>query len=235
MLGFLGRAIGGIFSGIGNLFGHRKQVQAQRETNEWNAQLAREQMNFQERMSNTAYRRAVADMKAAGLNPILAAHSAASTPSGAMATMQNPESQSSEHYGSAARMAALEGRAMESNIAHTNATTSKVDNEKENLNADTILKSAGAATSAAQRQLYDDQAALTRANTAATIQRMLQDKEIFDLSKGYRRAESEFWTKGGSSAYGYHRLGPLGTAASVVGPDVSSALQRGYDFVKGLF
>lgn len=132
-----------IAAGIGaaaNVFSAKSAEKAADKANQQTAQSAREQMEFQERMSNTAHQREVRDLEAAGLNPILSANAGASTPGGAMSTFQNVKANTPERIATSARMVSdsLMNRA---NVNLTNETA-RTQKTQQILNAANSAKAA---------------------------------------------------------------------------------------------
>lgn len=144
-LGFLG-GVGKVLSGVGSIvggvlgagasiFGAQKSAEGAASANEMSMEEAERNRQWQEHMSSTAHQREVADLKKAGLNPILSAfNTGASTPKGGQASFENPYASATEAaagVNSALRMMTLENEKlqMEKNLSAASADRERSQTE----------------------------------------------------------------------------------------------------------
>lgn len=194
--------------GVGALLGGALGFIGGERTNSANAAISRAQMDFQERMSGTSYQRAVGDLKAAGLNPMLAYQNPATTPPGS--TYQAVDSLEKAGAGSA--------RSIEFQLVKEQIQTQR--EQQGNIAADTVFKEAqtdalsnetminkyfGGPKSIemarealynvqVHRELMGAQTAQARENTKvaiATIDKVLQDIKTGEASEDKLKAETK--------------------------------------------
>lgn len=134
LLAGIGTALGGPIGGIaGSLIGGLFGASGAKDQRKWDARQAQLNRNWQEHMSNTAVQRRMADLQAAGINPILAGRYDASTPAGAMpAGSSNVAS------------AGIQGASTAMGIQMAKAQLANLREQTFNIRADTEQKRAGA-------------------------------------------------------------------------------------------
>lgn len=170
--------VSGLSSGMTGLF----NMNSTQQTNAQNLQIAQMNNQFQEQMSNTAYQRGMADMKAAGLNPILAYQKGgASAPTGTVPTMQAPKMETNP-VGDAIGTY-MNVRSNAANTAKTVQDTAVSAAQKNNIDADTLskLEMPASIRAGTGKTLADTD--LSRATKRLTDTRNLTEEQVANLRK----------------------------------------------------
>lgn len=134
--------IGAVGSFLGQNSANQSNKDLAQQANQFNAAQTKEQMDFQERMRATQYQTTVADLKAAGLNPMLAYTQGGAGNIAGSAASAAPPPRLESALGNAAQSAAVSAQAMNNVLTNRliQAQTQKTDTEADNIQADTVNK-----------------------------------------------------------------------------------------------
>lgn len=101
-------------------------------TSAFNVHEIRQNRRFQRNMANTAHQREVADLRAAGLNPMLSINKGADVPTGQPATVDNSAAQVGSKYMANSQTAA-QMRLTQATINDTNSAAALKDAQKDDV------------------------------------------------------------------------------------------------------
>lgn len=137
--------VGGLLDYSGQSEANENNLEIARMANASSAEQARKQMEFQERMSSTAWQRGVADMRKAGINPILAAsQGGASSPSGAIGSVTTGAPQQNVFSGLGNKLqssvtGAIDAYRTISEVKNIQAQNAKISADTNLVNAQSLL------------------------------------------------------------------------------------------------
>lgn len=176
----IGPAIGGIASAFGQASANQANRDIAAQTNASNLAISREQMDFQERMSSSAWQRGVRDMTAAGINPLLAASQggASSPPGAAVGSVTGAPMQSTMHGANQAAASAVQALRTKLDLDNLRATNRVLREDEQQKRSQIHLNNM-----LTEKAFQDSRVSATSAKNAGLAQSGLKVESQIDESK----------------------------------------------------